>query len=907
MEPQREFFHIAGRNAREYLSENLVQFISATQTFFNLGDKFRDPFVAPSSGVTTDRSQKLQLRIVPIQTEDNESFYKARFTLNIGDNRVADLGSAYFDIEGILDRGPSFKPYGGTAYNPLAPKSALPNTAVTEGTTLKYYAQLPQLYSITDNGVNASTQQTVSSVIPDPQLGQYNYDEIDDADYTQKGGIGRVIGNDSTGDAYTAHGLYALPQSEQGNISTATIERVYVNSRVTNNAISGVMAVDTIERLHPDSHIVDYQDDAQVTTAGDRINYIGFRDNFIGLMYYNTGSNTGVFSSQTQQLNIVLDLNDRNSELSYQYLIADITDRYRYFALWNQAVDSYDPFVRVIENDGYEEGPPCFTFPLNGMQNPFSSPDSSTVVTNTGATAAGTGYIAYGNIPSMEMNLTANLQRTFLWANVAMYLPDRLKSSPANVDLPTNTQSYGYINSRIPLPNIIDTWTNIGAKWSLDVMDNINPFNHHRNMGLKYRSQLLGNGRYCKFRIQVPQKFFAIKNLLLLPGTYNYEWFFRKDPNMILQSTLGNDLRYDGASITYTAVNLYISFFPMNYDTVSELELMLRNSTNDQNFSDYLGAVNNLYQIPANTSTVVVNIPDRSWGAFRGWSFNRVKATETPMIGSTRDPNFTYSGTIPILDGTFYLSHTFQKVSIQWDSSVPWPGDDRMLIPNWFEVKRDTNSDPEGYCMSQTSITKDWYFVQMAASYNQGYQGYRLPSTNRYYGFIENFQPMSRQIPEYSTTDGLYDLYSYYVANPDSLPIWNNCGLQPPTAPPYNPMMRNAGHLYATNWPYPLTGKNAVSKQVTEKKFLCDKYMWQIPFSSNFLNMGNLTDLGQNVLYANSSHSLNMIFSVDAMDEPTYLFLLFGVFDQVVINQPTRSGISVAYMRLPFAAGSAAS
>ncbi|AFV70642.1 hexon [Bovine adenovirus 6] len=908
MEPQREFFHIAGRNAREYLSENLVQFITATQSFFNLGEKFRDPFVAPSSGVTTDRSQKLQLRIVPIQIEDNENFYKARFTLNVGDNRVADLGSAYFDIEGFLDRGFSFKPYGGTAYNPLAPKSAMPNMAFQNNEDTVYLAQLPQIYSANGKGVEQAMAINVTATTPNPQTGRTDdYSGPNDIDSAKNGGYGRILSAESQGDKFPAYGSYVKPQSVQGNISTTAAEKVYLNSTETDDRVSGFVAVDTVNRLHPDCHYVEYTGDANSTASGNRPNYIGFRDNFVGLMYYNNGSNAGTFSSQTQQLNVVLDLNDRNSELSYQYLLAEISSRYKFFALWNQAVDSYDENVRIIHNEGYEEGPPVLSFPPFGIQNYFSDAEAGNAMTvNTGArTATKTqntiAYLGYGNIPSLEMNLAANLQRTFLWANVAMYLPDDLKTTPDNVDLPDNTNSYTYINGRVPLPNVIDTWTNIGARWSLDIMDNINPFNHHRNMGLKYRSQLLGNGRYSRFHIQVPQKFFAIKNLLLLPGTYNYEWYFRKDPNMILQSSIGNDLRADGAYINYTNINLYVSFFPMNYETVSELELMLRNATNDQNFADYLGAVNNLYQIPPNTNTVVVNIPDRSWGAFRGWSFNRLKASETPMIGATKDPNFLYSGSIPLLDGTFYLSHTFQRVSIQWDSSVPWPGDDRLLIPNWFEIKRDNNIDAEGYNMSQSNITKDWYMIQMAANYNQAYQGYKLPSQHKYYGFIENFQPMTRQVPMYG--DGVYDLYNAYLSNPNAMQIWNNCGLQQKTSK--SALLENSGHLYVANWPYPLIGKNAVLNQKTEKKFLCDKYMWQIPFSSNFLNMGNLTDLGQNVLYANASHSLNMVFTVDAMPEPTYLMLLFGVFDQVVINQPTRSGISVAYLRLPFSAGSA--
>ncbi|AAL92452.1 hexon [Snake adenovirus 1] len=908
MEPQREFFHIAGRSAKEYLSENLVQFIQATQNYFNIGEKFRDPYVAPSAGVTTDRSQKLQLRVVPMQIEDNANYYKARFTLNVGDNRLVDLGSSYFDIKGTLDRGPSFKPYGGTAYNPLAPKSAPVNSPFIVGNDTHVVAQLPQTYAAANTGVTEAIQQQVSNVQPNPQDGLPNYSGPEVVDATTKAGLGRVVAEESEGQQFPCLRAYAAPQTAAGDVSTAPIEKTYVNTTNVAGRVSGTMATDVIDWQNPDAHFVDYVDDGRSTSAGNRPNYIGFRDNFIGIMYYNSGSNTGSLSSQTQQLNVVLDLNDRNSELSYQYMLADLTSRWHYFALWNQAVDSYDRHVRIIENDGYEEGPPNLSFPIQGIQNPFSPSSVGTEMTvNTAnqtaaATANTVAHIGYGNIPAVEMNLPANLRRTFLYANVAMYLPDTYKFTPPNIDLPANHLSYGYMNGRLPLPNIIDTWTDIGARWSLDVMDTVNPFNHHRNTGLKYRSQLLGNGRHCNFHIQVPQKFFAIKNLLLLPGTYNYEWYFRKDPNMVLQSTLGNDLREDGAQITYNQVNLYVSFFPMNYDTQSELELMLRNATNDQNFSDYLGAVNNLYQIPAGSNTVVVNIPDRSWGAFRGWSFTRLKVTETPRIGATQDPNFEYSGTIPYLDGTFYLSHTFQRCSIQWDSSVPWPGNDRLLVPNWFEIKDPPNQDPEGYNTMQSNLTKDFFFTQMAASYNQGYQGFSYPSCTKHYGFINNFEPMSRQVPVYDATHP--NLMAAYLNNPATMPIWNNCGFQQKTST--NALLERCGHAYVANWPFPLTGRDALPNQTTEKKFLVDNYLWQIPFSSNFLNMGTLTDLGQNVMYANSSHSLNMQFTVDPMNEPTYLLLLFGVFDQVVVNQPTRSGISVAYLRLPFASGSAA-
>ena len=115
MMPQWSYMHIAGQDASEYLSPGLVQFARATDTYFTLGNKFRNPTVAPTHDVTTDRSQRLTLRFVPVDREDTAYSYKARFTLAVGDNRVLDMASSYFDIRGVLDRGPSFKPYSGTA------------------------------------------------------------------------------------------------------------------------------------------------------------------------------------------------------------------------------------------------------------------------------------------------------------------------------------------------------------------------------------------------------------------------------------------------------------------------------------------------------------------------------------------------------------------------------------------------------------------------------------------------------------------------------------------------------------------------------------------------------------------------------------------------------------------------
>lgn len=128
MMPQWAYMHIAGQDASEYLSPGLVQFAQATESYFDLGNKFRNPMVAPTHDVTTDRSQRLQLKIVPVDKEDSTYFFKARFNLAVGDNRVLDMASCYFDIRGTIDRGPSFKPYSGTAFNCLAPKSA-PNNA----------------------------------------------------------------------------------------------------------------------------------------------------------------------------------------------------------------------------------------------------------------------------------------------------------------------------------------------------------------------------------------------------------------------------------------------------------------------------------------------------------------------------------------------------------------------------------------------------------------------------------------------------------------------------------------------------------------------------------------------------------------------------------------------------------
>ncbi|AGK27174.1 II [Simian mastadenovirus C] len=923
MMPQWSYMHIAGQDASEYLSPGLVQFARATDTYFSLGNKFRNPTVAPTHDVTTDRSQRLTLRFVPVDREDTAYSYKVRFTLAVGDNRVLDMASTYFDIRGMLDRGPSFKPYSGTAYNSLAPKGAPnPSQWITNGgNKTNSFGQAPFIglgQNVTKDGIQVGTDSDKGDAAiyadktyqPEPQVGvnQWNQNPTENA-------AGRIL--KSTTPMQPCYGSYAQPTNVHGGqvkitseadptgAANVTMNFFNVASDNGSNDPKVVLYAEDVNLEAPDTHLVfkpSVVNDARSAetllgqqAAPNRPNYIGFRDNFIGLMYYNSTGNMGVLAGQASQLNAVVDLQDRNTELSYQLMLDALGDRSRYFSMWNQAVDSYDPDVRIIENHGVEDELPNYCFPLNGqgISNTYKG-----VKRNTGDTGwekdtnvEETNEISIGNIFAMEINLAANLWRNFLFSNVALYLPDSYKYTPANVELPANKNSYDYMNGRVTSPSALDTYVNIGARWSPDPMDNVNPFNHHRNAGLRYRSMLLGNGRYVPFHIQVPQKFFAIKNLLLLPGSYTYEWNFRKDVNMILQSTLGNDLRVDGASVRFDSINLYASFFPMAHNTASTLEAMLRNDTNDQSFNDYLCAANMLYPIPANATSVPISIPSRNWAAFRGWSFTRLKTRETPSLGSGFDPYFVYSGSIPYLDGTFYLNHTFKKVSIMFDSSVSWPGNDRLLTPNEFEIKRSV--DGEGYNVAQSNMTKDWFLIQMLSHYNIGYQGFYVPESykDRMYSFFRNFQPMSRQV---------VDPVNYTKYKEVTLPYQhNNSGF----VGYMGPTMRE-GQAYPANYPYPLIGKTAVTS-LTQKKFLCDRVMWRIPFSSNFMSMGALTDLGQNMLYANSAHALDMTFEVDPMDEPTLLYVLFEVFDVVRIHQPHRGVIEAVYLRTPFSAGNA--
>ncbi|QDZ36280.1 hexon [Guinea pig adenovirus 1] len=907
MMPQWSYMHISGQEAVDYLSPGLVQFARATDSYFHLGNKFRNPTVAPTQEVTTDRSQRLQLRFVPVDREDTQYAYKTRFQLAVGDNRVLDMGSTYFDIRGTIDRGPSFKPYSGTAYNSLAPKGASNNTMYTHvNNQQQQVGVVAQAAFLTENidpqngiqvrvDANGQAVRAQARFEPEPNVGNETWVYHD----TVQRDVGPVAGRVLKGDVMPmpCYGSYARPTGADGGQSVDNqIDLTLLRSGNAAGAPEIALYAENVDLETPDTHLVSRVDPGEARLAPalgqiaqpNRPNYVAFRDNFIGLMYYNSSGNLGVLAGQSSQLNAVVELQDRNTELSYQLLLDNLVDRTRYFAMWNQAVDSYDPHVRVIENHGVEDEMPNYCFPLSGM---VFEEATQVDAQNARVNNQGPSYAGVGNVQAMEINLTQNLWRGFLYSNVALYLPDNLKFTPRNIILPENRNTYAYINGRLPPSGIVDGYIDIGARWSPDVMDSVNPFNHHRNTGLRYRSQLLGNGRYAVFHIQVPQKFFAIRNLLLLPGTYTYEWSFRKDVNMVLQSTLGNDLRADGASINIDNVTLYASFFPLAHSTAATLELMLRNETNDQSFNDYLSAANMLYPIPAGATTVPISIPCRNWAGFRGWSFARLKQRETPSLGSPFDPYFTYSGTIPYLDGTFYLNHTFRRVAIQFDSSVSWPGNDRLLSPNEFEIKRYV--DGEGYNIGPSNMTKDWFLVQMLAHYNIGYQGYHLPENfkDRLYSFLRNFQPLCRQIPDPSHPN--YRNVPFTRQHNSSGFTSHNLAVGVPE-----------GHPYPANWPYPLIGARAV-RTLTQKKFLVDRTLWRIPFSSNFMSMGALTDYGQNLLYANCGHALDMTFEVDPLDEATVLYVLFEVFDVVRIHQPHRGVIEAVYLRTPFAAGNA--
>lgn len=920
--PRLSYFHIAGPSTREYLSDDLQQFMSATSSYFELRNKFRQTVAAPTRNVTTEKAQRLQIRYYPIQTDDTSNTHRVRFSINVGDSWVLDMGSTYFDIKGTLDRGPSFKPYGGTAYNPLAPKESVFNFLYNGSNSKNYFGvQMSTLYKNENKSSPTESQdefKKITSTYPNPNVStDISIPEIviPKAHKDDFSGVARVAKTKFM----LSHGAYVQPSGLSG---AQTLDyKTYVLSSDGSNYEGLVALEDYSESLkYPDTIYVPpiekNEDISFGITKGMRPNYIGFRDNFINLLYHDSGVCSGTLNSERSGMNVVVALQDRNTELSYQYMLADMMSRHHYFALWNQAVDQYDHDVRVLNNDGYEESVSSYAFAPSALGYQWGGDlyASSTLnlyeTQNDGQMNTGlkidnvNAAIGLGNVQGFEININASMKRNFIMSNLSEYLPDKYKVSVDDTVSTLDRRSYLYMNKRIPLSNIVDLFTNIGGRWSVDQLDSVNPFNHHRNWGLKYRSQLLGNSRYCNFHIQVPQKYFAIKNLLLLPGTYTYEWVLRKDPNMILQSSLGNDLRLDGASITFNEVNLMASFMPMDHNTSNQLELMMRNATNDQTFMDYLGAKNALYSIPSNSTQITINIPARTWEGMRGWSFTRLKSSETPQQGAQYDTGFRYSGSIPYLDGTFYLNHTFRNMSVLFDTSINWPGNDRLLSPNMFEIKRQPESDAEGYTMSQSNITKDWWLIQMATNYNYVYNGYRFWPDRHYfhYDFLRNFDPMTIQSPNFSDNN-IFNLITNNLSSQDN--VRNNSGfIAPRSESIYG---GRQGHAWPANWPYPLIGEDCIDKSsiLQYKKFLCDNYLWTIPFSSDFMYMGELTDLGQNPMYTNNSHSMVINFEVDPMEEDTYLYMLYGVFDAVRVNQPERNVLAMAYFRTPFATGNA--
>lgn len=928
--PRLQYFHIAGPGTREYMSEDLQQFIASTSSYYELKNKFRQTVVAPTRHVTTEKSQRLQIRYYPTQTDDTSTSYRARFSVSVGDGWVLDMASTYFDIRGFLDRGPSFKPYGGTAYNSLAPRESTFNYWQEKGGSDKQVSvQLSNVYvndSDSDKASSYKYSQSCSGVVPNPNVGPYLNTQF--VDLPKIGAAARIAKVQANAFPLN-YGAYAKPVAEDGSQSLVQTQYYVMNSG--DDKYQGVVSVEDMATsvTFPDTlHIpagqagdVDYG-----VNKGLRTNYIAFRDNFINLMYHDTGVCSGTLSSERSGMNVVVELQDRNTELSYQMMLADTMSRHHYFALWNQAVDSYDPDVRVFNNDGYEEGVPTYSFlPSGAADSGVPGPNltgSKLYSIKTSDTAGDkdqdqsvTLKAGFGSVPAMEINLSAAMKRNFINTNIADYLPDKYKYYIPGFDPLSETidpHTYKYMNCRVPLTNVVDLFTNLGARWSVDQMDNVNPFNHHRNWGLRYRSQLLGNSRYSSFHIQVPQKFFALKSLLLLPGTYTYEWVFRKDPNMILQSSLGNDLRADGARIVYSDINLMASFMPFDHNTSNQLELMMRNAVNDQTFADYLGAKSALYSVPPKSTALTINVPARTWEGLRGWSFTRLKASETPQQGAQFDPSFRYSGTIPYSDGTFYLNHTFKNMSILFDTSINWPGNDRLMTPNMFELKRPIWTDNEGMTMSQCDITKDWFLMQMATNYNYAFNGYRFWPERHYYhyDFLRNFDPMTMQAPNFTKAQ-VYDLLSFETPDDDSgiapkqNQIRNNSGYVADRS--VSAVNKRQGHPWPSNWPYPLIGEHSIGPDdvLNYKKFLCDNYLWSIPFSSDFMYMGELTDLGQNPMYTNNSHSMVINIELDPMDEHTLVYMLYGVFDTVRVNQPERNVLAMAYFRTPFATGNA--
>ncbi|EFP2903457.1 hypothetical protein HP678_001875, partial [Campylobacter jejuni] len=210
---------------------------------------------------------------------------------------------------------------------------------------------------ITEKGLKIGTDTTENEPIfadknfqPEPQVGEENWQET----FVFYGG--RALKKETK--MKPCYGSFARPTNEKGGQAKFIIGD---NGQPTENhditmaffdtpggTITGgtggpqdelkadiVMYTENINLETPDTHVVykpgKEDDSSEINlvqqSMPNRPNYIGFRDNFVGLMYYNSTGNMGVLAGQASQLNAVVDLQDRNTELSYQLLLDSLGDR----------------------------------------------------------------------------------------------------------------------------------------------------------------------------------------------------------------------------------------------------------------------------------------------------------------------------------------------------------------------------------------------------------------------------------------------------------------------------------------------------------------------------------------------------------------------------------------------------
>ncbi|EFP2910354.1 hypothetical protein HP684_001934, partial [Campylobacter jejuni] len=246
-------------------------------------------------------------------------------------------------------------------YNSLAPKGA-PNTSqwiVTTGednaTTYTFGIASTKGDNITKEGLEIGKDITADNkpiyadktYQPEPQVGEESWTDIDGTN--EKFG-GRALKPATK--MKPCYGSFARPTNIKGGQAknrkvTPTegdveaeepdIDMEFFDGREAADAFSPeiVLYTENVNLETPDSHVVykpgtsDGNSHANLGQQAmpNRPNYIGFRDNFVGLMYYNSTGNMGVLAGQASQLNAVVDLQDRNTELSYQLLLDSLGDR----------------------------------------------------------------------------------------------------------------------------------------------------------------------------------------------------------------------------------------------------------------------------------------------------------------------------------------------------------------------------------------------------------------------------------------------------------------------------------------------------------------------------------------------------------------------------------------------------